>query len=58
MLFVGNFVFKVFPETHCRVGGNCGFVWVFPIMFIAKWFGRVCLLGTASYKQTYVFVYN
>lgn len=23
----------------------------FSIMFIAKWFGRVCLLGTALYKQ-------
>lgn len=27
-------------------------------IFIAKWFDRVCLLGTACYKQINVFVYN
>ena len=28
------------------------------MMFIAKWFGRAGLLGTARYKQAYVFVCN
>ena len=53
--------FQGVSRNPLRGGGgrNCGFVWVFfPIMFIAKWFGRVCLLRTALYKQTYVFGYN
>lgn len=52
MLFVGNFVFKVFPETHCEMGGKGTVVLFgfFSIMFFAKWFGRACLSGTGHYK--------